>query len=207
MVIHVVQDQSTIVIVAEIAVAVGTIGLAIFTARLAHSTRKDIEAQWRPLLVPCFHNAIPRAGIATTGWFGWASLTPEGAFLFSFQNVGKGAALQLKGAVANPPTSTTDFVSLGPLASPILAVEDKAVFRRDRVTIADNRIRVRVDYADLAGNPQHTVAVYRRVVDGTPPWVVESVEPATTRYVSGATWWRRLDSRVKRWIASRPPLQ
>jgi hypothetical protein len=207
MVIHVVQDQSTIVIVAEIAVAAGTIGLAIFTARLAHSTRKDVEAQWRPLLVPCFHEPDLTRVWAAPDWAGWATVTDGGAFRFSFQNVGKGAALQLEVSVADPPTSTTNFISCGPLRSPVLAVEKKAVLQHEHATIADNRIRVRVDYADLAGNPQHTVALYEHVPDGLPQWIVESVQPGTTRHVSEATWWRRRRTRVKRWIASRPPLQ
>jgi hypothetical protein len=157
----------------------GTTTLAFFTWRLAGSTRADVEAQWRPLLVPSFHNAIP--GIPTSEWSGWATVTDENAFRFSFQNVGKGAALKLTASVADPPSSTTHFISCGPLRSPVLAVEKTAVFEREHATIADNRIRVRVDYADLAGNPQHTVAVYLRVPDAHPDWVVESVEPSLSK--------------------------
>lgn len=191
MVIHVVQDQSTILIVAEIAVAVGTIGLAIFTARLAHSTRKDVEAQWRPLLVPCFHNAIK--GKVGSDWTGWAALMEAGPFRVAFQNVGKGPALDLRVSVADPPTSTTNFISCGPVRSPVLAVEKWAVFGPEEPTFADNCLRVRVDYVDLAGNPQHTEAVYCRDPERGSEWAVKSVK---TKYMK-ATWWRRLRSKVK----------
>lgn len=170
MTIHIVQDESIIVIVAQIGVVGVTGVLAFFTWRLAHSTKRDVEAQWRPLLVPCFHETTP-----TSPWTGWAILA-DGTFGFSFQNVGKGPALRLQFLVADPPASTTDFVSSGPSRSTILPVKKKAVFQVENARLADNRIRVRADYADVAGNKHHTVAVCCHVpVDDS--WAVESIEP------------------------------
>jgi hypothetical protein len=168
-----------IAIAAALLTGFGTTTLAFFTWRLAGTTKADVEAQWRPMLVPRFHQSAAMPGMRLHGWLGWAEVLDDNeVFLFSFQNIGKGPALKVRGSVAKPPLSAT-FVPCGALASPVFAVDDRTAFRFPNVAIADNRVRVRVYYADLAGHPQRTDAVYKRVPDGNPEWVVESVEPVS----------------------------
>src|ERR1700733_11155886 len=121
-----------IAIAAALLTGAGTLTLAFFTWRLARSTKLDVEAQWRPLLVPCFHHRpavsdVPMAlQVRLGGWSGWANLSVLGAFEFAFENVGKGAALDVRGFVSNPAGKVVLFGQCGPLWSPVIAVTESA---------------------------------------------------------------------------------
>jgi hypothetical protein len=189
-----------IAIAAEGLAGLGTLLLAFFTWRLARTTRLDVEAQWRPLLVPCKIEQPSR----------WADLTDDGEFVFGVENVGKGAALGVIGSVADPPhDGGYAYLACDPLSSPVVAVGSRVAFRRPRAAIAENKMRVSVGYEDLAGNPHHTQAVYRRINDNQ-TWRVESVDAGpkfVTRRemaVSNLLWRLRAPVRglrsVVRWV-------
>ena len=156
---------------------------AFLTRKLAESTQQDVAAQWRPLLVPCqlqgTQISLARGGMGfDTIEVGWANLTDEGEFHCGFENVGKGPALALAGCELALPISDgkRSPYYFNPLATPVLRIDGKAFFVRTDASIDDNRVRVRIDYTDLAGSPHHTHAVYRRETkgDGT-AWFVEKV--------------------------------
>jgi len=191
--------------IVECFVALGTLGLAWFTMRLARSTSMDVEAQWRPLLVPCQLETWDQ-GIPTQ--VGWAALGGGGAFYFAFKNIGKGAALSMGGEIR-----AVSIVGLELLLNPVLGVNEQTAFHGGPINeLDDNRVRVRIDYSDLAGNRHRTDATYRRI-NSNLSWQVEKVTPQPTEYLSPATVWRRRTSlgwrnpflAVKRWWLRNPP--
>jgi hypothetical protein len=156
---------------------------AFLTRKLAESTKQDVAAQWRPLLVPCrlqgTQISVARGGMGfDTIEVGWANLADEGEFHCGFENVGKGPALALAGCELALPISDgkRSPYYFNPLATPVLPIDGKAFFVRTDASVDDNRVRVRIDYTDLAGSAHHTHAVYRRETkgDGT-AWFVEKV--------------------------------
>lgn len=153
---------------------------AVETRRLAAATARDVEAQWRPLLVPCERDddGLPRVGAA-----GWLNMSNAGTFDFRLKNVGKGPALAIRGRALVPTVPGGRF-ACDDLANPVLAVDETValVQRPAELTnpVIDNRYRVQVDYTDLSGRPHHTQIVYRwveRDVDIPDEWVIESVAP------------------------------
>jgi hypothetical protein len=171
--------------VVECFVALGTLGLAWFTMRLARSTKLDVEAQWRPLLVPC-ELETPETGIPTK--IGWADLGNLDVFTFAFKNTGKGAALDIGGEMGS-----VNFIDIEPISNPVLGVDEHAEFHGGPIRdlhLANNRIGVNVSYSDLAGNRHETFAVYRRTDDDA-PWRVIEVTPQPPEYPHPGTMWRR----------------
>lgn len=133
---------------------------AVLTRKLAASTQQDVAAQWQPLLVPCRLQgqqiSVARGGMGfDTIELGWANLTDEGEFHCGFENVGKGPALALAGCELALPISDgkRSPYYFNPLATPVLPIDGKAFFVRTDASIDDNRVRVRIDYTDLAGSP------------------------------------------------------
>jgi hypothetical protein len=174
-------------IIVESLVALGTLSLAGFTYLLAQSTKRDVEAQWRPLLVP--------GQIVDVEAFGerimvWAFLADDGDFRFGVKNVGKGAALDLLaelglGAIAD----------CEPPENPVVAVNETTPVHGGRITLEDlhqsnNRVEVTVIYNDLAGNRHETFVVYRRRDDDA-PWEIVEVTPQPPEYFHPVTEWRR----------------
>ena len=142
---------------------------ALLTRRLAETTRQDVEAQWRPLLVPCERGPEPAAG--------WGYLSDVGTFDFRMKNIGKGPALVVKGYELN--FGIPDGVSWPPcdeLVNPVLAVNETAALVRVHARFVDNRLRFQVNYEDLSGW-LHTTQVVYRGVDGGREWLIESVQP------------------------------
>ena len=184
--------------IVECFVALGTIGLALFTMLLARSTKADVEAQWRPLLIPC-ELERPEQGIPSK--VGWAFLTGDGVFAFDFANVGKGAALDVRGYVSEQTSAKVRVMhDCEDLWSPVVAVEAHAEFHgHGNITeFADDRLHVLVLYTDLGGKGHQTRATYRRTVKLA--WVVEAVNPRPPQYMGGI----ELEARLTVWRAGAP---
>jgi hypothetical protein len=186
-------NDSWVTIIVGAFSAAGTLTLAFFTWRLAGSTRADVEAQWQPLLVPAERIVVDGMGMTTTE--GWAELTPVEQFLFCFKNIGKGAAIDVRGLTRNGPADIVLYGNCDDLPSPVVAVEGRADFRRVAATIDQNRVRAMVTYEDLAGNSYETTADYVRVSSNV-EWRVEFVVPTRPVYLSGLRllllrlgWW------------------
>ena len=178
--------------------ALGTLSLALFTFLLAQSTKRDVEAQWRPLLVPVSRQDTDASGAAVSGW---AYLTDLGDFRFAFKNVGKGAALDVIGHVSDVmgPEGRM-YWQCESLWSPVMAVEAHADFRWATTdALVNNRIRVLVFYSDLAGNAYRTEAEYERLNNNW-TWLVRRVTPRRRQYVGR----RARAVRKARWVLGTP---
>jgi hypothetical protein len=174
-----------IAIIAEALAAVGTFLLAFFTWRLARSAKLDVEAQWRPLLVPG-HWQDAGVALLASDW-AWAYLSDLGEFHFAFENVGKGAALDVRGRVADQSSgNATLFYDCEALSLPIVDVGYSANFHGPG-SLTENHVRVVVEYADLAGNTHSTEAIYLRINDNL-NWRVESTDPRPPRYMQQAEY-------------------
>jgi hypothetical protein len=155
----------------ECFVAAGTLAMALFTFRLARSTKLDVEAQWRPLLVPGEFLGPDNASFLEALY-----TEDDGDFQFAVKNVGKGAALDLfaefgLGAIAD----------CDPPGNPVVAVNDTTLMHGGLITFEDleqsnGRVEVTVIYRDLAGNRHETFIVYGNRDDGE-PWEVREVTP------------------------------
>jgi len=187
-----------IAIAAALLTGVGTTSLAFFTWRLARSTKSDVEAQWRPLLVPC-ELERPEQGIPSN--VGWADLSDLNDFQFAFKNVGKGAALDVSALVGEQQVRGY-FIGCEALWSPVVAVDARADFHHvvDSTTFADNSVDVLILYADLAGNAHQVEAEYTRI-NNNRTWRVDTVNTHPLRHISRIesgfrdvgtwVWWRR----------------
>jgi hypothetical protein len=132
-------------------VALGTIGLAIFTAVLAWQTRKlagdtasDIAAQFRPILVPYSY-----PGQTPPVIYNDANRT----LFVTFQNVGNGPALRAV-AVAQPGGTSPE-----PWASAVIPVGQEPPIRlefRGIPVSAGEPIVVTLSYSDVADTPLGT---------------------------------------------------
>lgn len=191
----------------ECFVALGTLGLAFFTMRLARSTKLDVEAQWRPVLVPCEHKDNDFDG---NTWFGWAYLNDLGDFRFAFKNIGKGAALEIGGEMGS-----VSFIDIEELSVPVLGVDQWTLFHGGPIRDlhdANNRVEVSVSYYDIASNRHESYAVYRRDDDDA-PWQVIEVNIRPPEYSHPVIMWRRRMMyrlrhplrAVKRWWLRNPP--
>ena len=198
--------------VVECFVALGTLGLAWFTMRLARSTKLDVEAQWRPLLVPRQLQDATQL-VSMRGATIWAEVAGANLFRFCFENVGKGAALDVHGIVAERQfPGIRIYRESDALSSPVIAANGHAFFQRTVKWLDKNRIDVIVEYADLAGNPHRTEATYQREGENA-PWAVTSVNPRPP-HVRSAWEYAVLGTRsklrhpsqaVKKWWLRNPP--
>ncbi len=197
--------------IVECFVAVGTLGLAGFTMLLARSTKADVEAQWRPLLIP---SELERPDIGIPSKMGWAFLTGDGVFAFDFTNVGKGAALDVRGYLSEQVYANVRIShDCDDLWSPVVAVDAHAEFHGpgNITEFADNRLHVLVLYTDLGGHGHQTQATYRRTEKMA--WVVASVNPRPPQYMGRielaaklSVWRASAPFRaVKRWWLRNPP--
>jgi hypothetical protein len=197
-------------IIVECLVALGTLGLAWFTMRLAQSTKRDVEAQSRPLLVPGQIAGHDEDGGSI--WL-WAFLADDGSFRFAVKNVGKGAALDLLAELG-----IGGIADCEPPSNPVVGVGETAPVRGGLITLGDlhqanNRVEVTVVYRDLAGNRHETFVVYRRPDDDA-PWANIEVSPQPPEYPHPVNeWWQRHVMKtvrqplgiIKRWWLRNPP--
>lgn len=129
-------------------VAIGTILLAVATGvlgfltwQLGRASRKDVEAQWRPVLVPS-----DRLGMET-GWNLAVTDSHDGDKRIGWINVinaGSGPALELKFFVDAPHRTTTD--TWGALAS-----NDKRYFEFE-LPAGTTQASCRFEYQSISGN-------------------------------------------------------
>ena len=147
---------------------------ALLTRRVAEATRQDVEAQWRPLLVPAEQGADDASV--------WWGLLADDLFSFRMENVGKGPALAIQGYELALPV-TDGALSQFPcneLVSPVLSVNQTVTLRRRNASLDGNRLRFQIDYTDLGGRLYRTWVVYQRV-DAHQAWSVENVTPEAPR--------------------------
>lgn len=154
----------------DMLVAVGTLGLAIFTATLAWSTRSlaqesaaDRRAQWRPILVPAHHDVHE----------------PEpGMFEIDIRNAGRGPALGVNGQMragktggASVPGSENMIMPGDVLRLPFKLIHGETDFWRGYVVTFD------VSCVDISEQFHKTTirASIRKQSDGSKPLRLGSV--------------------------------
>lgn len=159
----------------QIGVALGTGALALFTWRLARSTRQDVEAQWRPLLVP-YRVHITVSDVASNAWadISTDAMTGEIYFGFAMENVGRGAALGVSAAeqIWRKDGSNVIVPCDGP-RSPVIAVGAATEFFTSKASPDDDRKSVVVEYKDLADHIYRAEVTYEN--DGSYWEVIRSV--------------------------------
>lgn len=141
------ETQELVGLAADWWVAIGTILLAMATGvlgfltwRLGAASRKDVEAQWRPVIVPS-----DRVGM-DPGW-NLAVSADEGDTRTGWINVinaGSGPALEMKFYVDAPDRTTSDF--WGALAS-----NDRRYFEFE-LPAGTREATCRFEYQSISGN-------------------------------------------------------
>jgi hypothetical protein len=163
-----------IAIAAQIGVALGTGGLALFTWRLAQSTKRDVEAQWRPLLAPCeivdtLRSIGGGTGLGTQVSYvetGAVALTTGGRLRFAVENIGKGPALKVLVWERGQDASGKDV--LHPCPKPkgtVIAVGGTMNLAAYAAPDISAKVLV-VDYADLAGVHYQLDVIYTKSEEG-----------------------------------------
>jgi hypothetical protein len=129
------------VAIGTILLALATGGLGFLTWQLGRASRRDVEAQWRPVLVPS-----DRVGM-DPGWNLAVSDSEDGSKRIGWINVinaGSGPALELKFYVDAPHRMTTD--TWGALAS-----NDKRYFEFE-LPPGTTEASCRFEYQSISGN-------------------------------------------------------
>lgn len=179
--------------VAALAVALGTGGLAWFTSRLAKLTNRELEAQWRPVVV------AQRDLIDLKIEGGWTLCNVDVPLV----NAGRGPALNTTVKVKSENSSDEDTQTSDPLNLGTIRVEGtirpddprdedprnvvaraQGMLYRDAVGGATARLTytVTVTYDDLAGNTHETVLIFDDVAKGDrrPPLQAGEVAPTVS---------------------------
>jgi hypothetical protein len=129
-----------LIAIGTIALSMATFWLARRTSNLAGTSAADLQAQWRPIVVPSFHPVLGDPADYNSS---------DGTLGVRIRNGGRGPALYLRTEL--DPIGPT--ARQGPLAS--LAVGDEQVLRFEGVK-PDSHAQLLLDYRDLAGRAYST---------------------------------------------------
>jgi hypothetical protein len=132
-----------LVAVGTLVLGAATFGLGWYTRKLARTSADDLQAQWRPIILPVpFGEPTARENVAYD--------EVEGVLRVQVHNAGRGPALFLR-AVVDP---RGDPDERGPVAA--LAAGEGRLFMFNRVKNERQQAQILLDYRDLAGRPYST---------------------------------------------------